>query len=144
MNRREFLSWVGIGGIASYLPIAITACSNNVSQTNSESVSTTPTRSDGFVPIGNMSDLKQKGQISQGEILIIASTSAPNEVMAVNSSCTHAGCAVTWDKEQTAFVCPCHHSQFASDGKVLKGPAKEPLPTYTTKIEGEQILVKTS
>lgn len=141
MNRREFLSWVGIGGVASYLPIAIAACSDN---TNQAEDSTTPPSAGGFVIVGTITELQQKGQLLQDEILVISPSADTKQIIAVNSSCTHAGCAVTWEKEENAFVCPCHHSKFSSDGKVLKGPAKTPLPTYTTKLEGNQILVKTS
>jgi len=34
------------------------------------------------------------------------------------------------------------NSTFAPDGKVLSGIAKEPLPQYEAKIEGDLILVK--
>ena len=66
----------------------------------------------------------------------------PEQIFAVNPLCPHAGCTVTWKGEQNYFSCPCHDSTFAPDGKVLSGIAKEPLPQYEAKIEGDLILVK--
>ncbi|HEY9727978.1 MAG TPA: ubiquinol-cytochrome c reductase iron-sulfur subunit [Chroococcales cyanobacterium] len=146
MNRREFLMWVGIGGVASYLPVALAACSPKSTESKS-TVSSANT--DGFQPVGTVAELDQKGQIlnknfSAGTVLVIRDPANPNQVLAVNPICTHAGCTVDWEKDKKDFLCPCHDSKFAPDGKVLKGPAKKPLPTYTAKIEGNSILVKPS
>lgn len=144
MNRREFLMWVGIGGVASYLPVALAACSPKSTESKS---TTSSANADGFQPIGTLAELDQKGQIlnkdfSKGTVLVIRDPANPNQVLAVNPICTHAGCTVDWEKDKQDFFCPCHDSKFAPDGKVLQGPANKPLPTYTAKIEGNSILVK--
>lgn len=48
---------------------------------------------------------------------------------AVSLKCTHQGCTVKI-AEDGNFHCPCHGAVFASDGKVLKGPAKQALSRY--------------
>ncbi|MBD2775673.1 FAD-dependent oxidoreductase [Iningainema tapete] len=54
----------------------------------------------------------------------------PNEgEEAISLSCTHQGCTVKM-AEDGKFHCPCHGSVFASDGKVLTGPAQQDLPRY--------------
>jgi Rieske Fe-S protein len=46
-------------------------------------------------------------------------------VFAIN--CSHLGCSIALNPETRRFDCPCHGSQFSLDGKVLHGPAVEPL-----------------
>lgn len=47
-------------------------------------------------------------------------------VFAISTVCTHLGCIVKSMGE--GFECPCHGSQFAADGSVVKGPAPKALP----------------
>ena len=142
MKRRDFVSLVGIGSVA---PLAIASCN---SQTKNSSTISSP-RADGFQEIGTISDLKTKGQIlventAVGKVLVISSPTDSPQILAVSPICTHAGCTVAWQTDQTAFVCPCHGSRFAVDGEVLYGPATRPIPTYIAKIEGDAVLVKVS
>jgi menaquinol-cytochrome c reductase iron-sulfur subunit len=58
-----------------------------------------------------------------------------NEVVAFTPNCTHLGCAYHWDDGSHTFICPCHTSAFAIDGKVLGGPAPRPLDRYQVKVE---------
>lgn len=55
--------------------------------------------------------------------------------------CTHLGCGYRWEPEKAQFHCPCHHSFFSRDGKVLAGPAPRPLDTLPVKIENGRLLV---
>jgi cytochrome b6-f complex iron-sulfur subunit len=146
MDRREFLGWVGVGGIVSFLPVAIAACTP---QTSSSEAAGNPPASGGFQPVGTVTDLNKDGQIlaqhaAGGPVLVVRKPNDPNALAAVSPICTHAGCTVNWMQDQDKFVCPCHGSQFAIDGKVLQGPAQKPLPVYTAKIEGDQVLVQES
>ena len=144
MNRREFLMWVGIGGVASSLPVALVACSPKAEKPQSP---TTPTRADGFQSVGTVAEL-QKGPIltkdfsSNGSVLVVSNPANSKTVLAVNPTCTHKGCAVEWKADEKSFICPCHDAKFSADGKVLKGPANKSLATYEAKTEGDAILVK--
>jgi menaquinol-cytochrome c reductase iron-sulfur subunit len=60
-------------------------------------------------------------------------------VAAFSPWCTHLGCAYHWDEQRHAFVCPCHGSIFASDGRVLTGPAPRPLDQYEVKVDGGKL-----
>lgn len=153
MDRRTFLTWVGVGGIASSLPVAIAACSNKTATTSNETASSPAAnsgavaRADGFQPVGTITALDQKGQLADqkfaaGPLLLVRNPDSPETLAAVNATCTHKACLVEWQAEQKVFVCLCHDSKFAADGKVLQGPATEPLKTYEAKLEGDSVLVK--
>jgi cytochrome b6-f complex iron-sulfur subunit len=144
MNRREFLMWVGIGGLASSLPVALTACSPKTEKSESP---TLPKRTDGFQSVGTVAELNQKGQLlnkqfAGGSVLVVSNPANPKTITAVNPICTHRGCTVDWKADKKAFVCPCHQAEFSLDGKVIQGQAKKPLSTYNAKIEGDSVLVQ--
>jgi len=61
--------------------------------------------------------------------------------IALSRVCTHLGCAVPWDDEAQAFVCPCHGSAFDRKGQAMKPPASRPLDYYPVKIENGLIRV---
>lgn len=137
MNRRDFITLFGIGGIASSLPVALAACSPEKSTT---------TIPKDWQNIGKVAELDKTGQLLNenspvGSVLVVGTSKAKN-LVAVNPTCTHQGCKVDWKATENKFLCPCHKSAFAADGKVLAGPATEPLPTYAIKIEGDGVLVK--
>jgi menaquinol-cytochrome c reductase iron-sulfur subunit len=64
-----------------------------------------------------------------------------NSVIAFGPQCTHLGCAYHWDDSRREFLCPCHNSLFAIDGKMISGPARRPLDRYDIKIEGDKLFV---
>jgi cytochrome b6-f complex iron-sulfur subunit len=49
------------------------------------------------------------------------------EKYGLNAVCTHLGCVVPWSAANNKFMCPCHGSQYAPDGAVVRGPAPLPL-----------------
>ena len=48
-------------------------------------------------------------------------------VHAVSLRCTHLGCLLRFNSAETSWDCPCHGSRFDVDGRVLEGPAVDPL-----------------
>lgn len=58
---------------------------------------------------------------------------------AIQPICTHLGCTVPWNAEQGRFICPCHGSQYDSEGRVVQGPAPRSLPLVTVVVKQNQI-----
>lgn len=70
----------------------------------------------------------------------VVRTDAKNAV-AYSAQCTHLGCAYHFEEKRLQFVCPCHDSIFAIDGKVLDGPAPRPLDRYHVRVDGGKLLI---
>ena len=56
-------------------------------------------------------------------------------VTALDSTCTHLGCRVSWNAEAQQLRCPCHGGAYDRAGKVLAGPPPEPLATFPTRVD---------
>jgi menaquinol-cytochrome c reductase iron-sulfur subunit len=67
---------------------------------------------------------------------------SPTAVTVFSPICPHLGCRYDWLPQRQQFVCPCHGSVFALDGKVIAGPAPRPLDTLPTEIRNGEILVE--
>lgn len=156
IKRRSFLTYFSLGWLASCFPVVLAACAPSASKTQeTKATATTPAAddkggakpslkktADGFTVVGSVADLDKKGQLQIQGIAVTRDPANPKKLLAVNPKCTHQGCIVKWVAGEKKYECPCHDSDFAANGKVLKGPATEPLDTYTVKIEGTQVLVK--
>ncbi len=154
MDRRTFLTWAGLGAVATSLPVALAACSSQDSTSNGDPCAATdPCAADpcaaaagGFVAVGSVTALEGSSAISEGKFAggsgkLIVFKDGDN-VVALDAKCPHSGCAVDWDG--TELVCPCHDSKFSADGSLISGPATEGLNSFEAKVEGDQVLVKTS
>ena len=156
IKRRSLLGYFSVGWLASCFPVVLAACSPTKS--TSEPVAadrqtaptddkgtvkpTTAKTADGFTAIGAVADLDKAGYLQTTTVAVARDPANPQKLLAVNPKCTHNGCAVKWMAGEKKYECPCHDSDFAADGKVLKGPATTALATYTAKIVGTQVLVK--
>lgn len=65
-----------------------------------------------------------------------------SQVTALDSTCTHLGCRVSWDPDAQLLKCPCHGGQYDRTGAVKAGPPPAPLTRLTTRVDGDQVLVQ--
>ncbi|MFZ5879603.1 MAG: ubiquinol-cytochrome c reductase iron-sulfur subunit [Chloroflexota bacterium] len=61
---------------------------------------------------------------------VLRKSEAPNDMIIMNSRCTHLGCTVNWKEDAQVFICPCHDAAFGREGEVLDGPPPRPLDRF--------------
>lgn len=59
-----------------------------------------------------------------------------DQALALDDKCTHLGCKHRWNADRRLFECPCHGSEFDTEGTVLKGPATRNLTVSLIKPDG--------
>lgn len=133
MDRKEFLSQLGIGSAAALAITCLQACSKNGTSGNSVDF-TIDLNSSQF------SALKNPGGfvVTQG---IIVALSTSGSYLAVSSRCPHEGIAVEYSASKNQFICNAHNSIFASTGSRLSGPANTGLKQYQTSLSGNSLRV---
>ena len=100
MKRRSFLGWIGVGAIASSLPMAIAACSetSQSASTDNTSASETPetvATADGFESVGTVKQLDDQdfviNKVSDSQVIVIRDPESPETLIALSALCTHSG-----------------------------------------------------
>jgi Rieske Fe-S protein len=74
--------------------------------------------------------------------LLVART-AQDTFAAVTAICTHQACTITGYSNQI-YTCPCHGSQFSTNGQVRRGPASSSLRQYQTQFANNQLIITVS
>ncbi|MCI0448844.1 MAG: Rieske (2Fe-2S) protein [Chlorobi bacterium] len=137
ISRKDFLKKTTLlsGGLI-LLPVIgnLSGCSASAESTK---VTVSP---EGIIKYNIAGTLKNPGD---GELLELEKTDSKillikkqgNSFTALNSVCTHKGCELV--KKRDFLDCPCHGSEFDFSGKVIKGPASEPLQSFKTEFDGK-------
>ncbi|MEC4019472.1 Rieske (2Fe-2S) protein [Streptomyces sp. H27-D2] len=129
-TRRTVLRGTALAGVAG---LGAAACSGG----SGEKKSALPT---GPVELGAADAVPVGGAKLYREDKLVVSQPAKGEFKAFSAVCTHAGCVVDTVRG-TEVSCPCHHSRFdTTTGKVLHGPATDPLPAVPVKTAGGKLV----
>lgn len=150
MNRRDFMQCMGLGALATSLPVAIAACTPKPDTPKPDTPANSSSSPDKtgpageYITIGTLAELNQKGYLSNTTaftepVIAIQDPTTPDAIIALSSKCTHNGCEVAWQED--LFACPCHGSKFNPDGTVVQGPATKVLKPFSAKIENDTVLV---
>ncbi len=65
---------------------------------------------------------------------------AGGEMVAYSQKCTHLGCVVFYEPEESELVCPCHEGIFSpTTGDPIAGPPERALPAITLEVRDNTI-----
>jgi nitrite reductase/ring-hydroxylating ferredoxin subunit len=134
MGRREFLVKAGL--VAGGVVLTVSSLGNSALGAAFEDVT---------VDIGADSPLAKVGgsQIvdsTAGKIIVIHE--ADDKFVAFSAKCTHKGATLEYDPIGNKLNCPKHGSSFdGAEGKVLRGPAEDPLKSFPAKEAAKKVTV---
>jgi Rieske Fe-S protein len=126
-SRREFLTVLACAACAG----SAAACGGGFTDPGGADV--TGTRRIPLMAVGATVAIANFGPGGQGVAVTRLATAT---VVAVSRRCTHAGCTVGLPLAAGANMkCPCHGSQYTTQGDVLQGPATHPLTSFPATID---------
>ena len=132
MDRKEFLSQLGLGGTAIFAAACMQSCSKTDNLSNV----------DFTLDLTNSAyaALKSAGGyiITQGVIVALTTS---NTYLAVSAACPHEGVNVQFQAGQNQFYCAAHSSYFSSTGSRISGPAQRGLTQFKTTLTGNSLRV---
>jgi Rieske Fe-S protein len=90
----------------------------------------------GDVAAGNISDLPEGSLRAVGSTPVAIGRDADG-VYALTLTCTHEGCnmATSGTVDFQGIRCGCHGARFSANGKVVGGPAPDPLLHFAVEID---------
>ena len=134
LNRREFIKGAAaaIGGLITAV-IGLPTIAYLIDPALKESAK------EAWIPIGKPVPFSftrvqvngwERTSTSHGGFVIRKSENA-NDLLILDSKCTHLACTVNWSETDRVYLCPCHDAKFGEEGEVLDGPPPHPLHRYT-------------
>lgn len=136
MDRRDFLTALGLGGAAIACAQCLGGCNPG------DNGITGPSNVDFTLNLDDPANSALKsvgGYVYHGGVIVARTAGG---YVALSQQCTHQGTTVYYDAGINRFVCPSHGSTFNTGGGVTGGPAPTPLTTYHTTLSGSSLRVK--
>ena len=139
MERKEFLSLMGLGSASIFAAVCLGGCSK--SGTSSGNV-TAPANVDFTLDLSLPANaaLATAGGYLYSNGLVVAHTVSGGYI-AVSQACTHEGVTVRYVSASHEFYCPSHGATFSETGAVTGGPTSGSLKQYQTALSGTMLRV---
>jgi cytochrome b6-f complex iron-sulfur subunit len=138
MDRKDFLSQVGVGAAAFLAPICLGGIAG-CGKSSKNSTPSAPSNVDFTLDVSSGALASNGGYlVSQG--ILVARTNS-GTFLAVSAACTHEGTSVTYNAANNNFVCPNHGAKFSSSGMVTLGPATTNLKSYNTSLTNSTLRI---
>jgi Rieske Fe-S protein len=149
IDRRNLLSWL-IGGVSAAIAGTVALIFGRFL---AGSASAQELGGATAVSLGKLSDwgkgpvertvsfLDRDGYYRENRRARIFLTRIGVEPVVLSATCTHLGCAVSWDPGSLTFRCPCHGGVYRSDGTVAAGPPPRPLRRLPIQIRDGELFV---
>jgi 3-phenylpropionate/trans-cinnamate dioxygenase ferredoxin subunit len=103
-----------------------------------------PAPSEGFVRVARVTDIPPGSLLRVDvDMELICLANVGGHIYAISDDCPHIGGALSdGDLAGCVVTCPVHLAQFdVRSGRVLRGPAREDVPTYEVRVEGDDVYV---
>lgn len=134
INRKDFLSQVGLGTAALLVPL----CMGGISSCQKKDVS--PTLKVDFTVDTATGALSINGGSLVQSGVVVARTKT-GAFIAVAAACTHEGTTVDYMANSNSFYCSNHGATFNYGGGVTGGPTSQNLTKYNTSLSGTKLRV---
>ena len=134
MDRKEFLSALGLGSTALIAISCLQACSKTDAASGTGVDFTLDLTNGAYAALSNAG-----GYVTVQGVVVARTTN--NSYLAVSAACPHDGVNVEYQGNQNQFFCPAHGSYFSSTGARTAGPAQRGLTQYQTALTGNSLRV---
>lgn len=98
------------------------------------------------IPLKKVPQLKRVGNgvllrgVKGYDILVIRT--GKKTLSALDPTCTHKQCEVSYEKKWGEIRCDCHGSVYSTGGVVEEGPAEQDLTKYPVYLEKKRIVIE--
>lgn len=140
MERKNFLSLVGLGSVSLLATVCLGACSK--AGNGNTNITTPPVGVDFTLDLSlpaNAALANAGGYLYSNGIIVAHALNGT--YLAVSQACTHQGVTVQYVGANKEFYCPSHGALFSETGAVTGGPANGPLLKYQTSLSGTMLRV---
>jgi cytochrome b6-f complex iron-sulfur subunit len=133
MNRKEFIQWCACA--CAFPALALTGCktAEQIPAAYSEGKLSLPLAGYGNRKFAVIKNAKLPAPL-------YLTRNSEGSFSAVLLQCTHKNCELR--PSPTVLTCPCHGSEFSTDGKVLSPPAVKPLTSFPVTADTEKIIIQ--